>query len=387
MTETIDEQTSASEEVFNGVGTGVEIESGDTADYQEIKPWDPDKIRVSTKNFSLRNALDLIDSNELDLAPDFQRNRVWKERQKSRLIESLLLQIPLPAFYFAEDDDGLLRVVDGLQRLSTIHSYVRERDFGLRDLEYLEREHGKVFDDLSPALQRRLNNAQIVVHVIDPSTPSDVKYDIFKRINTGGEPLNAMEIRHCMSRSRSREFLKRCTASEEFQFATGGVLRDHVRMNDREAALRFLAFYSLPDLDAYDDYGSLERLLDETTRRIDDPSYYSDDHLETLFEKFENAMRNAYYIFGKHAFRKWPVGQDRLSPINRALLETWGVILAEAATDQLAPDRDYIVSEARQLMTNDELYIGAISASTADPARVRIRFDRPRQILGAVGLA
>ena len=104
------------EETFENVPTGVEAERNDDLP-EEPKPWNPDAIRVSTKTFSLRNILDLIDDRDLELAPDFQRNQVWKPRQKSRLIESILLQIPLPAFYFAEDVNGMMRVVDVRQEL------------------------------------------------------------------------------------------------------------------------------------------------------------------------------------------------------------------------------------------------------------------------------
>src|SRR5215469_14979412 len=203
------------EEIFENTPTGVEAEV-DNEVSEEPKPWNPDDIRVSTKTFSLRNIFDLIDDGDLELAPDFQRNRVWKHWQKSRLIESILLQIPLPAFYFAEDTNGMMRVVDGLQRLSTVHDFVRSRGFALADLEYLDAIKGETFDKLPAAMQRRINNAQIVVHVIDPTTPASVKYDIFKRINTGGSPLNAQEIRHCMSLARSRKFLKLCAETEEF---------------------------------------------------------------------------------------------------------------------------------------------------------------------------
>lgn len=160
------------EEYFENQPTGVEAEDG--GDEQEItRPWDPDTIRVSTKQFSLRNILDLIDDGDLELAPDFQRRKVWKPGQKSRLIESILLQIPLPAFYFAEDANGMIRVVDGLQRLSTVHDFVRggKDAFALTNLEYISTAQRKRFVDLSASLQRRINNAQIVVHVIDPTTP------------------------------------------------------------------------------------------------------------------------------------------------------------------------------------------------------------------------
>ncbi|MBO9555543.1 DUF262 domain-containing protein [Cellulomonas sp.] len=367
------------EETFAGQGVGVEAEPDELE--AGIKPWDPEKIRVSTKSFSLRNVLDMIDSKDLELAPDFQRNRVWKARQKSRLIESLLLQIPLPAFYFAEDVDGMLRVVDGLQRLSTIHSYVREQNLALEDLEYLHTSEGQIFDELSPALQRRLNNAQIVVHVIDPTTPDEVKYDIFKRINTGGEPLNGMEIRHCMSRPRSRAFLRRCVQSDQFQRATNGTLRDHVRMHDREAALRFIAFRLLGNVDRYEDFGSLERLLDWAAAQLDDPKLVADNVLDQLFTGFEQAMFNAELLFGAHAFRKWSTWNERLSPINRALLESWGYALAEANPAALAVAREEIVSEARKAMTQDYRYIESISSSTSDARRVRERFAKPQAIL------
>lgn len=371
------------EEVFYGEPTGVEVErEADLLGQVEIKPWDPEAIRVSTRTFALRNILDMIRDGDVELAPDFQRNRVWKPRQKSRLIESLLLQIPLPAFYFAEDENGMFRVVDGLQRLSTVHEFV-EGGFALGDLEYLDREQKKTFADLAPPLRRRLQNAQIVVHVIEPSTPNGVKYDIFKRINTGGEPLNAMEIRHCMSEARSRDFLKRCAASEAFNEATGWVLKDHVRMHDREAALRFLAFLRLGDIRRYDNFGSLEALLDMTTQAIDDRETVTDEQLQQWFEAFERAMVNARIVFGDHAFRKWTVGSDRRSPINRALLESWGVVLAGYRAQQLEPVSDQIAREARKAMTRDVDYNASISSSTGDLKRVRLRFKVPADIVQA----
>jgi hypothetical protein len=175
------EDASVREEYFDNVPIGVEVESIEQLDGQMdpvVPPWDPTDIRVGTKQFSLRNILDLIDEGDLELAPDFQRNRVWKNHQKSSLIESILLQIPLPAFYFAEDSNGMMRVVDGLQRLSTVHGFVRggSESFGLTGLEYLRDLDHKNFRQLPTAMQRRINNAQIVVHVIDPTTPPRVKY-------------------------------------------------------------------------------------------------------------------------------------------------------------------------------------------------------------------
>jgi hypothetical protein len=364
------------EETFENVPTGVEAERND--EQPDIaRPWNPDEIRVGTKQFSLRNILDLIDEEGLELAPDFQRNTVWKSRQRSRLIESILLQIPLPAFYFAEEANGRMRVVDGLQRLSTVRSYVRgiPQDFALTDLEYLEQAKGMRFRELPTVLQRRINNAQIVVHVIAPTTPPGVKYDIFKRINTGGTPLSAQEIRHCMSTDRSRSFLKRCTQTPEFDLATGGSLHNHIRMGDREVVLRYCAFWLRGGVDGYVAEGSMDAFLEATTGMLDDPKELADDRIEELYGAFRSAMVKCHEMFGEHAFRKWPRGTEFRNPINRPLFESWSYVLGKYDVADLDRRKDHVVSAARDLMSDDRTYIEAISSSTGDPVKVRLRFS------------
>jgi hypothetical protein len=361
------------EEYFDNEATGVEVEDLETATGIE-RPWNPADIRVATRQFSLRNVLDMVEDGDLELAPDFQRNKVWKERQKSRLVESVLLQIPLPAFYFAEDATGMMRVVDGLQRLSTIHGFVLGNPgFKLVDLEYLRTEEGRRFDELPSAWRRRLLNSQIVVHVIDPTTPASVKYDIFKRINTGGTPLNAQEVRHCMSQPRSRDFLRRCTELDSFDTATGGRFRGHVRMDDREVALRFCAFY-LNGVEGYAAVGSMDTFLEQMTASLDSPALVSDDELDRLYRAFAAAMENSYTVFGQHAFRKWPLGSESRNPINRPLFETWSVTLSRYEHDDLVRRRDHIVARAREAMTYQRPYVDAITTSTGDAKKVRLRF-------------
>lgn len=300
---------------------------------------------------------------------------MWRPAQKSLLVESLLLQIPLPAFYFAEDNEGTFHVVDGLQRLSTLYAFVRgtKDGFALKGLEYLKDAEGSTFSDLAVLWQRRINNTQLIVNVIDPTTPPDVMYDIFKRINTGGTPLNSQEIRHCMSKKRSREILRRLTHTDAFRRATDG-LTDHIRMNDREMALRFTAFWML-GLEAYMEQPVMEAFLMRATRMLDDPAQVPDERVDALESAFVLAMRNAVSLFGEHAFRKWPRNATGRSPINRALFETWSVILANHATADLEGRRDQIVRAARDRMHEDVDYLNAITASTADRKRVAYRFQ------------
>ncbi|GAA3409082.1 DUF262 domain-containing protein [Streptosporangium vulgare] len=371
------------EDVFDGRATGIEVEDSGSVEEVIHRPWNPEQIRVTTSAFSLRNILDQIDERSLELAPDFQRGRVWRTDQKSLLVESLLLQIPLPAFYFAEDSDGAFRVVDGLQRLSTLYDFVRGSDtaFRLKGVEYLDDVEGLRFQDLAVQLQRRIYNTQLIINVIDPGTPPEVMYDIFKRINTGGTPLNAQEIRHCMSRPRSREILKRMTHTDAFTKATNG-LTDHIRMNDREMALRFAAFWLL-GMDAYMDNPVMEAFLMYATRLLDDPVATPDAKVQELERAFEKAMTNAYLIFGEHTFRKWPYGASGRSPINRALFETWSIAVADYNAHGLTMRREEIVSAARDRMTTDVEYLNAITSSTADRRRVAYRFEAAAQDAGA----
>lgn len=364
------------EDVFEGLATDVEVEDTNATTDTIQRPWNPEQIRVTTSAFSLRNILDQIDEGSLELAPDFQRGKVWHATQKSLLIESLLLQIPLPAFYFAEDADGGFHVVDGLQRLSTLHAFVRgdaDSQFSLHGLEYLTDVESLHFADLAVQWKRRIYNTQLIVNVIDPTTPPDVMYDIFKRINTGGTPLNAQEIRHCMSRPRSREILKRMTHTEAFATATNG-LTDHIRMNDREMALRFAAFWLL-GLESYMEQPVMEAFLMRATRLLDDPGQAPDERISELERAFTTAMTNAYSLFGEHAFRKWPEGSTGRSPVNRALFETWSFALADRDAADLIKRRETIVGRVRHRMATDIDYLNAITSSTADRRRVSYRFQ------------
>lgn len=364
-----------------------DIEQEDDPGFQDIvRPWDPESIRVGTNSYSLRNMTDLIAEGGLELAPDFQRLKVWSQVQKAQLIESILLQIPLPAFYFAEDAEGVLQVVDGVQRLTTINDFVKggtngQGGFKLDGLEYVADVAGKRFSDLPPLWQRRIYNTQIVAHVIAPSTPPEVMYDIFRRINTGGTPLTGQEIRHCISKTRSREFLKSLVELPTFHRATGRSLFQHKRMVDREVALRFVAFWYLTP-EAYQQKETLDGFLLRALRDIDAPHVLGDSDLEEIAESFRQGLELAQRVFGEHAFRKWALRAKRRSPFNRALFESWTVELARVEPLKLSSqDCRRIRKNARAAMTNDLAYLASVSSATGDYRAVQTRFTTARNVI------
>ncbi|CAK8716967.1 hypothetical protein KKHLCK_06115 [Candidatus Electrothrix laxa] len=177
------------------------------------EPFNPNEINIIQKPESLRNIIDRLRFDEIDMNTDFQREgNLWDTGKMSRLIESILIRVPLPAFYFDATDKNKWLVVDGLQRLSSIRKFIVEdkpaKKLRLRGLEYLKELDGKTSDDLPRTYQRRINECSVTLFLIQPGTPDAVKYSIFRRINTGGLTLNFQEIRNALASPRLRSYLK-----------------------------------------------------------------------------------------------------------------------------------------------------------------------------------
>lgn len=336
----------------------VEKSGADTFNESEttdINPYDPDKIKVRSDKIAVSILSKMIDNHSIDLNPDFQRNLVWNNFQKSRLIESILLRIPLPMFYFAEDEESNLSVVDGLQRISTIKEFM-DNKFPLKNLQYLNDTcEGKYYESkgnkvgLDTKYLKWFDLTSISANIIDPSSPPKVKYDIFRRINTGGRPLNNQEIRNCLMGKGLRESLKTMSDLKEFKSATDYSIKS-TRMEDQEIALRFLYFYELiernKNIEEYNGY--MDLVLDEYT---DKHIKTSQQHLEKYVHKFTNAMKNAEHLIGsKYAFRK--IQNKDIQPnsykqlINKALFVCCSVLLSDYDSDLI------IEKNSPNLLTN-----------------------------------
>ena len=359
------------------VSEGEQVEDGVAVEGEDENlpiehPFNPEKISIATKSPTIDLIVSRIEENEIDLEPDFQREQMWSPLRKSRLIESLLLRVPIPAFYVAADDEDCWKVVDGIQRLSSINSYIRN-DFLLRNLEYLDDFEHKRYEDLPRAMQRRIKETELVVNVISPSTPVEVMFNIFLRINTGGVPLNAQEIRNALTSPYVRTYLKKLAQSDEFLKATGNSIRTN-RMADRECALRFLAFY----IDHWSSYSTsktdLNTYLTDAMRKL---SEIEPKEQSRLAGDFKKAMDAGFRIFGQNTFRRRG-SSDRRSAVNKALLETWGVALANCSREEidiLVSKRDTIMKESVRLMSEDDDFVAAISYSTGNQKRVEKRFS------------
>lgn len=334
-------------ELREGEMEGVEVtETGEISPQDRdlvLDPYNPDDIKVRSGQFPVFQIFDMIKKKDIDLNPDFQRHLVWDMKRKSRLIESTLLGIPLPVFYFSQDKDGVFHVVDGLQRLTTIRDFMSNK-FYLRNLEHLKMCEGRYFEmdenikeskALERRFQRRIEQTQLSVNIIESSSPPKVKYDIFRRINEGGKPLNQQEIRNSLAKPHTRKLLRDMVYSDAFILATSGNIEKREpgvsdqRMGAQEMALRFVGFCLVKQgKSTYQ--GDMNSFLDDTLDKI---NMMTEMELNELREQFLRAMANCVHMFGPFCFRKClsphllPGAPRQL--INKSLFTTWSVATCE----------------------------------------------------------
>ncbi len=372
------------------VEAGVEVEEEEDTLATIEHPYDAKLTQIVTKPLTIELIKKRLEHEEIDLQPDFQRRaHLWSAEQKSRLIESVLLRIPLPMFYFDATNDDRWLVVDGLQRLSTLQQFMVERvpakRLVLRGLEYLQQFEGKTFEQLPRDMQRRVEEAQVFAHLIMPGAPPELRFHIFKRINTGGLVLSSQEIRHALyghGAGGASTFLRELAESDEFLAATGGAVSPE-RMLDLEFALRFAAFSITP----YRDYRGkgMDDFLNRHMAILSDPR--SADVRRQLTARFRRAMTTALALFDPHTFRKNVSDRQARSPINKALFEAWSVTLGHCSAEecaQLVDRRASVVDLARKALNENSAFETAITQGTGDTRKVHLRFETVETIIREV---
>lgn len=367
------------EKEINEALYGIELDQENNPVMEDVPiyPYDPDEIRIDQKMISLFQVCTWIENGKLILHPEFQRNLVWKEKQQSLLIESLMLKIPIPAFYFDEDADGVRTVIDGMQRLTTIFNFVKGK-FRLRGLQYLKKCEGCTFEELEWKYSSRIEDTQLAVNILDARCPDMVKFDVFRRINTGGVTLNAQEVRNIMAKPHTRKLLKNMADSEAFQTATHGKVSD-VRMGAQELCLRFITFYRLYDTvkNGFGEFCEMTSLLDQMLLRL---NCMDQNERDALLKRFEGSMRRCSALFGEKAFYKPGVK----TAINRALFTSFSVLLADKShydIEDLKKQREKANNLLERKLQEYSDYYNAITSSTSSKHNMELQFMYAKQIL------
>lgn len=377
----------------SGIHTGIE---GDSIEEDEfVTPFNPEEISIDSKTVSLDTVLRRIKQNNIRLTPPFQRKSVWDDTRKSRLIESMMLKIPLPMFYVSSDKQNNWDVVDGLQRLTTIKEFILgnydkkasrydKKGFKLKNLEFWRSLNGlNLNDEKFPGkLFNNIMETELSFTVINPDTPEEVKRNIFKRINTGGMPLTSQEIRHALYQGESTLLLEKLVENVYFLNAVDFI--DDSRMAGRELILRFVSFY-IRDYSYYTKDSSMDSHLSNTMRIINilenisfdscKEEFKNEKHIdfnelymsvnkktiEQIILDFELAMKRARKIFGIHTFRKSFVGKRR-TPINKTLFEVFGNLLLKLNNNEfeiLLKNKNNFLKEYKEsfLLTTEFSYM------------------------------
>ena len=328
-----------------------------------------DNLLIRHDSRTIHDIIRRIDQGNYIMDPDFQRDFIWPEDKQSKLIESVIMRIPLPVFYMAEDSDGRMVVVDGLQRLSTFRRFVKN-DLRLR-LPNRTELNGKRFLDLSSKLQNRVEDCNLIFYTIDSKVKERARLDIFERVNSG-EPLSRQQMRNCLFVGPATRFLKEETRTDIFTKATGGSL-NHKTMRDREFVNRFCAFKIL-DLDEY--HGDMDEFLAHCLTKMNNAA---ESELSQLSDEFHRGLFNNLVLFDRHAFRKHNREQERRSVLNASLWDVMCTGLSYHADDQVKAYAEPL-REATYKLLEDTEFNNTITYGTNDTRRVRRRFEITVQI-------
>jgi hypothetical protein len=309
-------------------------------------------------DLSLNTLVDDIDRGRLLLNIAYQRKYVWDRAKASRLIESFLLNIPVPVCYFAENEDGTNEVIDGLQRIKTIYNYLKGQ-FALRGVSVVTEFEGKTYHELPIKEQRRLSNRTIRCIVITDDSHPDIKFDVFERLNTGSAMLAAQELRNCVYRGSLNDFLKGLSKEEYFDRILGGIRNN--RMVYEELALRFFALHE--NLSNY--RPPLRQLLNSYMRKYRNARPSGPD-----VEIFKRTCETVYDVFGADAFRI--VKDGKPGALNKALFDAIMIPLAFADWDT-AQEKGELIRNRRAELLNKESFQTTIGRATADRTRMHGR--------------
>lgn len=263
------------------------------------------EVRSEALDLSFGEIVNLHANKELIIQPEYQRLFRWSDEQRSRLIESILLELPIPQIFVIENPDGILELIDGLQRISSVIQFINPRLISLDPLclqgcDLIPDLNGKAFNDLPLSLRLRVKRASVRTIVIKRQSKSFLRYEMFKRLNTGGSILSPQEIRNCSARmlgeagTRFYAFLQELAALKNFRTCTETLAQpEQEKKGDEELVLRFFACKNAQDIfrgsvrDWLDNFME-DILLQRVDFAIEDESQVFKDLFEYIADVFGN---------------------------------------------------------------------------------------------------
>ena len=364
--------------IYDQIKEEIDIEPEDNSIEDIHGPFDPNAIDVDISVVNLGSLLEQLEYNEIDLQPEFQRESdVWTQVKKSRLIESVLLGLPLPSFYFSEDPEtNKLLVVDGLQRLCAFSDFCITKKLKLKGMQFLTGLEGWTYDKLDRTQIRRIKSLKVTLNTLRKNTPQRVKLVIFQRVNTAGVPLTSQEMRNALYQKKATNLLKRMVKLDSFRKATGGKIPSK-RMTDCDFANRFVAFYLYRK--EYD--GNLDEFMGDALENI---NRMSQQEIDSIHDTFDRSMTICYRLLGNTAFKRPdPQKPNSFLKTNKAIFEVLSVSIAQLSENEqeiLVQRKARFQNEIYSLFMNED-FIKSITSGTAKTPQVEYRHTKVQQLI------
>ena len=332
------------------------------------------RLRTETYDFTVSTLVDYLREGHISI-PKFQRGYVWSKTQASRLIESLIINCPIPVIYLSQNNDETLSVIDGNQRVNSINLYLKD-EYELKGLSAYPELEGLLFSDLDPRFQRHILNRTLRCICILKDTHPQIKFDVFERLNTGSVKLSAHELRHGLYMGSLMKRIEGLSRNNIFKKLT--MTENDKRMKADELILRFFAF-----LNGWENYN--KPLADFLNKYCERYRNMDDNSLLLLESKFLSTLTKVNAVLGNKSFRTFD--QQHKSPkFNAALFDAQMIAFAELDIQQLQIDKleqENFVEENYEFIAS-EPFVKLISSGTTDKNSVVGRITDYKNFISSI---
>lgn len=337
-------------------------------------PQEVRKITTQAYDKSVYDIVRMIEDKDIKLDPDYQRNYVWDNKKASMLIESIILNVPIPVIYVSQEKDDSWSVIDGLQRLNSLKRFF-DGKFKLSGLEILSELNKQDINTLNSKALRMLKNGLLRVIMITHDSNEEIKYDVFMRLNTGSVHLTEQELRNCLYRGSFNRLLKELSQNKTWQNLIG-LKEPHKRMADRELALRFLAiikYWNTEKREITNYKGRMKSFLNDfmnTYKNIDSKKS------ESWKALFNETVEKVLKIYGENAFKRINLDGSRESSINRAMMDVIMLSTARYTINELLPHKEQINKTLEDLIINNPEFRNSVKIGTSDTKVITYRLNK-----------
>lgn len=336
-------------------------------------PKEVRKITTQAYDKSVSDIVRMIEDRDIRLDPDYQRNYVWDNKKASMLIESIILNVPIPVIYVSQEEDDSWSVIDGLQRLSSLKRFF-DGKFKLSGLEILSDLNKSDITTLNPKALRMLKNGLLRVIMITHDSNEEIKYDVFMRLNTGSVHLTEQELRNCLYRGNLNKFLKEVVQNQKW-LALIGLKEPHKRMADREMVLRFLAIWKNWDSENEVLNGYKGRMKSFLNAFMNDFKEIKGQEANEWKRIFEETVEKVYQVYGEFAFKRQGLDGMREKTINRAIIDVIMLSATQHPMDELMANKDRIAKRFLEMTNNDVEFRNSIKIGTSDTKVITLRLS------------